>query len=201
MPAADSVSLPGSDIAIGDREAFYGRLRKNLKCFFSAGKFKDADDMAQEVMVRLLRTVDSGLRPDLQQAEAQTQFAYGIAKNVKREWVRPANLASVGIDQCDPAWFSIPPYDMISRDCAELIRRTIEASLARLGPKQRDTIRARNLTSDNPKPFSEIAASIGVSEVAARQLAVQARNSLFREIRSSPDWGAFQKCREGGGAR
>jgi len=64
------------------------RLMRDLKCYFAGNACPQADDMASEVMYRLIRKLGDGEPEGRDTETARRQYVFGIAKFVLKEWRR-----------------------------------------------------------------------------------------------------------------
>jgi RNA polymerase sigma-70 factor (ECF subfamily) len=176
MSSDDSPSTDPHDVlddllrrAIADPDAFasfYARTVDEILQFFRRRVF-DADlsaDLAAETYAQLLRNVR---KFDPARGSAR-QYLYGVAKNHYLLWQRKGVVShrhrhAVGIVEL-PTWESAEDATIERLDAVRL-RRRLGSAMALLTTPERDAISMRVL---NGRPYREIAATLGCTEVAAR---------------------------------
>jgi RNA polymerase sigma factor (sigma-70 family) len=159
-------------------EEAYGDHRQALLgiAYRMVGSFSDAEDLVQDAFVRLRSALDSGVRPDSDRAYLVT-----ITTRLAIDHLRSARVrreAYVGPWLPEPA---VRGRTDLADDAAlaDSLSTAFLVLLERLGPEQRAVLLLRDVFDF---PFAEIAAMIGKSEEATRQIASRARR-LVRDGR------------------
>lgn len=169
----------------GDADAYERRaslVKKNLTCYFiHHGCAAEAEDLASESLLRLMRRLGEGHGGELDSAEARSKYLFGIAKYVLYEWQRnPAAKAEALNDREEDAGFTLPPLNLIAKQCQELLREAVHRCMSRLSPAEQEILRQRELHPDAPTTLAELARAMGTQPDAMRQQAHRIRKR-FRQ--------------------
>jgi RNA polymerase sigma-70 factor (ECF subfamily) len=158
----------------GDARAFEDLVRGHYRAAYATaraltGNDMDAEDVVQDGFIRALERLDD-CDPDRFAGWLLT-IVRNRAHNIReREQVRSA----AAIEDLDPAG-----PDRTDRDTERHeIRRALDQAMGQLSPVQREVVLLHDLEG---WPHREIAESLGMSEVMARQHLFQARKRL-REL-------------------
>lgn len=154
-------------IATGDAEAFRRLVRRHQDrvgslIFRFAGSTSDAEDLAQEVFLRVYRAA-----PRYRPQQAFRTWLYRIVTNLcmtHRRRIRPLSLP-------DSADLPGHPIDSDAAEREEAVRRAI----AKLPAQQRMAVVLRQYEAMS---YDEIAGAMGVTAQAVDSLLVRARRSL-----------------------
>jgi RNA polymerase sigma-70 factor (ECF subfamily) len=158
--------------ADGDRSAFRLLVERHRAmvyrvAFQYAGNHHDADDIAQEVFVKVYRSL-SGFRRDAQ----FTSWLYRITMNACIDYGRRRDKTGVSLDAAsdDERAFEVPAEDPApdSQAYAAELKVALEAAVERLPPQQRAVFCMRHFEG---MKLVDIAAALGVAEgTVKRQL-------------------------------
>jgi RNA polymerase sigma factor (sigma-70 family) len=130
----------------------YSALRRKLTTFFAwRGCGSDAEDMADDVLLRVVERVDV-LRPD-----DPTPYVFGMATNVARERLIKRHRG-VELDDVEPSAFATS-----APESASVARRLLEEYLAVLPESDRHLL-VSYFTEDR----ATLAQKLGVSEASLR---------------------------------
>lgn len=118
--------LRGAEPEASGDSARYKRFRKKLIKFFQWKRCIDAEDLADEVILILAKKTYSG-------AEIQTKepyaYAYGIAQNVLREYIRKVKKESfVELSEADGVSIDVEEPSLIEAVLLEFQNRLVRAS-------------------------------------------------------------------------
>jgi len=158
---------------LADDEASYQeyakRLMMKLKRYFAGNGCVAADDLTSESIFRLTRKLAGG-EPEVGDSEdLRTKFLFGIAKNVLSEWRRRPGARETALRENEGPEYSLPPVDLIGKECLELLRETINRSLAQLSAADRDILTQTVLNAECRRTLAAIAKEKGIQAPAMRQ--------------------------------
>ncbi len=118
-------------------EEKYHELRRALIEYFGRRRCRDVEDLAAEVFSRVIEQIRRGTRIE---KEDPRMFAYGVAKNVYREYVRK-NIRSEKLLQ----EIASPPIIPAPNDLDACLKECLES----LDPKEREMIERWFLDADD----------------------------------------------------
>lgn len=152
-----------------------GRLARKMRAAGHEGD--EAEDLAQETLVRALKAVE-GLRGPAEEALVcgwVDRIATNLSRNVRRDRARRPSAGSLPEGDTPP--------DLVQEDDADLIacRRSLEALLSGLPDEQRAVFVARVLEE---RSTTEVAAELGVSADLVRWRLRTARRRLRDRVES-----------------
>jgi hypothetical protein len=70
--------------------------------------------------------------------------------------------------------YSLPPIDLIARQCLELLRKAVKDNLAKLSPIERDILNQSELNPEYSSTLAALAKAAGTQAAAMRQRAHRA---------------------------
>jgi RNA polymerase sigma factor (sigma-70 family) len=127
-PSTDFMQLLDEDAALAKER--YELLRQRLNCYFRHRCFNDAEDLADEVISRVIRRLQEGAAVP---KEAVPGFCYGVARMVALErWKQQAPTVDIPLD-------SLPVPANIGHDADTAI--LIEQFLSQLPADEREVVR------------------------------------------------------------
>jgi RNA polymerase sigma-70 factor (ECF subfamily) len=158
--------------AAGDRAAFARLLTRHLPRVLGLasrllGSREDAEDIAQETMLRLWRKAPSWRRD----GPPVAAWVYAVALSLCRKAWRRRRHAASEVDDALADQGSSPAESAESRERARLLRE----GLARLPPRQREAL---VLFYDHGLSMSEIGEAMGIGEHAVESLLARGRRAL-----------------------
>jgi RNA polymerase sigma factor (sigma-70 family) len=156
------------------------------------GSFGDAEDVVQEAFIRYGAALDGGLRPDSERAYLTTVTTRLAIDHLRSARVRREQY--VGPWLPEPA---VAGMTDLSDDAAlaDSLSTAFLVLLERATPEQRAALLLRDVFD---LPYDQIAAVLGRSEVACRQLATRARRWVRRpEGRFETDRSRARELAEG----
>lgn len=165
----------------GDSQAMDQLLRRHYDrihavCRRIAGGSRDADDAAQEAMIRIVRSIDR-----FDGRAAFGTWAYRIATNAAldelRKRKRRPRLHAVGDDEARPA----EPVDPLAERTVEAVsdRLAIEAALADLPDEFRAPVVMRDVADLD---YAEIAEALGVPVGTVKSRIARGRRQLVERL-------------------
>ncbi len=157
------------------------RLMRDLKCYFAGNACPQADDMASEVMYRLIRKLGDGEPEGRDTETARRQYVFGIAKFVLKEWRRGPEFRELPLPDGEGAHQSLPPMDLAHLQCLELLKEVVRKNLSRLNPMERDILAESELNPEYVPTLADLARQKGEQPAAVRQRVFRARKS-FRKL-------------------
>jgi DNA-directed RNA polymerase specialized sigma24 family protein len=175
-------------------QAYAARLMSDLKCYFAGNRCEEAEDLAAEVLVRLIRKLESAERPECDSEESRKKYMFGIARNVLREWRRGPGVREVGLPESEAREPSLPPFDMAAKECLELLAAVVKQNLALMGPMERDTLLQSELNPDYSPTLARLAEEKGTTATAMRQRVHRARTRFRGLLLSSDHLGDLLRC-------
>lgn len=148
------------------------RWNKPLKQFFAQRlpRHIDAEDLAQEVYLRLLRV------KDLDAIEEPQAYLYHVARNIVGEWYARSRGKLHSQEELDALIEFATPETLAAKDAEE---RTFDEALRRLPPGARAVI---YLKLRDGKTHEEIAAHLGVSTRVVRKMLTAGYAGLRRNL-------------------
>lgn len=187
-PTPDPDAAVMARIAAGEAGAFEELIRRHQRRVYtlvyrSVGSAADAEDLVQEVFLRVYRAADR-YRPTAR----FTTWLYRVTTNVVINWLRrhrrkPVELERVAGTEdgegaaasfADPA--GVTGLDVLAR---EELRAQVRRAIDALPPKQRLTV---ILFRFEGRSYQEVAAALSCSVMAVKSLLSRARENLRREL-------------------
>ena len=156
-------------------------VTRSLKCYFAGNGCADADDLASESILRLVGKLAEGGPPECSLETERRGYLFGIARNVLREWRRRPDARETCLHEEEGLEFSLPPIDLIARQCLELLRKSVDDNLARLSPIEREILNQSELNPEYSSTLAALAKAAGTQAAAMRQRARRAR-MRFRNL-------------------
>ncbi|MGA2740684.1 MAG: hypothetical protein ABSG65_25005 [Bryobacteraceae bacterium] len=156
-------------------------VTRSLKCYFAGNGCADADDLASESIFRLVRKLAEGDPHGCRSETERKGYLFGIARNVLREWRRRPDARDTCLHEEQKLEFSLPPIDLIARQCLELLRKSVNDNLARLSPIEREILNQSELNPEYRSTLAALAKAAGTQAAAMRQRACRAR-TRFRNL-------------------
>lgn len=161
-------------------------VTRSLKCYFAGNGCAADDDLASESILRLVRKLADGDPPGCNSEAARKGYLFGIAKNVLREWRRRPDARETGLHEEEGLQFSLPPIDLIARQCLELLRNAVKDNLAKLSPIEQEILNQSELNPEYSSTLAALAKAAGTQAAAMRQKARRAR-IRFRDLLLASD--------------
>jgi len=170
------------------------RTVRDLTCYFAGNGCRQAEDLASEVLYRLIRKLAEG-EPEGRDSEiARRQYVFGIAKFVLKEWRRaPGQRETPLIEDGGPQTSQLP-VDPAETECIELLKETVRYSLSRLNPLERNALSQSELNPDYTPKLADLARQKGVLPATVRQQVHRARKSFRKLLLKSDRLGDLLRC-------
>lgn len=162
-------------------EEYAERVTRSLRCYFAGNGCPAADDLASEVLLRLIEKLDDDRLIPCDSESARRQYLFGIARNVLREWQRRPGARETDFQEDDMPRHSLPPVDLIAQECLELLKNAVRDNLARLSPVEQHIIHSSELNPDYTATLAELAAATQMTAAAMRKRSSRAR-IRFRKL-------------------
>jgi RNA polymerase sigma-70 factor (ECF subfamily) len=137
----------------------------------------DAEDLAQEVFLRVLRAL-----PAYEERGMERAWVFRIARNVCLDHIRARNRAPTAVPVDDRPWLATPPR--------QAARAAIDEALGRLGEEERQAFLLREVAGLG---YAEIADATGTTKDAVRSRIHRARLALRQTL------GGQREARAAGG--
>jgi DNA-directed RNA polymerase specialized sigma24 family protein len=157
---------------LGEDEASYEeyakRLMTRLRRYFAGNGCVAADDMASESIFRLTKKLAVG-GLEIDDTDERTKFLFGIAKYVLAEWRRGPEAKEMSLRDTDGDAYALPPVDLIGDQCLELLKDTIQKSLAQLSATDREILLQTVLNGECRRTLAALAKEKGIQAPAMRQ--------------------------------
>jgi RNA polymerase sigma factor (sigma-70 family) len=112
-------------------------IRKKLVCFFAARRCGDAEDLAEDT---LLRVAAKCREVDCRGFADRTGYFYGVARNVLHEWHRRSSADEAGRESLRTEFLRVPVPNPRSWAETERVHRFLEMCLATLPERARQLI-------------------------------------------------------------
>jgi hypothetical protein len=90
--------------------------------------------------------------------------------------------------------YSLPPIDLIARQCLELLRKAVKDNLAKLSPIERDILNQSELNPEYSSTLAALAKAAGTQAAAMRQRAHRARIRFRNLVLASDRIGDLLRC-------
>jgi len=164
-------TLASDDASYGE---YAERVTRSLRCYFAGNGCSIADDLASEVLLRLIEKLGSGQSVPCDSETERRQYLFGIARNVLREWQRRPSARETEFEE-EGTRHSLPPVDLIAQECIELLKEAVKDNLARLTLVEQDIITSSELNPDYKATLAELATEMSMTAVAMRKRASRAR--------------------------
>jgi len=175
-------------------QAYAARVMGDLRCFFAGNRCEAADDLAAEVVLRLVRKLEASGLPECESEEARKKYMYGIARNVLREWKRGPGTREISLDEKEGHEHSIPAFDLAAAQCLELLAEMVKAGLAQMSPMERDILLDSELNPDFSPTLAQLARQRGATAPAMRQKVHRARVRFRNLVLGSDRVGDLLRC-------
>jgi DNA-directed RNA polymerase specialized sigma24 family protein len=156
-------------------EVYAARLMSDLRCYFAGNRCEAAEDLAAEVILRLIRKLEAGGLPECDSEEARRKYMHGIARNVLREWKRGPGVRELPLQETEGREHSLPAFDLAAKQCLELLEEVVKANLAQLAPTEQDILLESELNADFSPTLAQLARQKGTTAPAMRQRVHRAR--------------------------
>jgi DNA-directed RNA polymerase specialized sigma24 family protein len=150
------------------------RVTRSLKSFFAGHGCEVADDLASESLLRLVEKLAESAPVGCESDTGRKRYLFGIARNVLREWRRRPGARETVLHE-DESEYGLPPIDLISKECLELLRKAVQDNLARLSPIEQDILNRSELNPEYSSTLAALAKAKGTQPAAMRQKARRAR--------------------------
>jgi DNA-directed RNA polymerase specialized sigma24 family protein len=128
-------------------------------------------------MEKLAERVPEGCHSEID----RKRYLFGVARNILREWRRRPGVREARLKEEEEPGYSLPPIDLIAKECLELLRQVVQDSLARLSPLDQDILNRSELNPKQTLTLSELAKVKDMRAAAMRQRAHRARRR-FRDL-------------------
>lgn len=160
-----------SQVAQGDLSAFEQVVRRHQAAAWNAafrllGNVNDAEDIAQEAFLRILRAA-----PRYQPTAAFRTYLYRVVTRLCRDHRRKASPSACPNLDAEPSQGPSPEACVVARE----ERRAVQQALASLPVKQREAVVLRYYES---LTYDEIGAVMGASRKAVERLLARGRATL-----------------------
>jgi RNA polymerase sigma factor (sigma-70 family) len=169
-------------------------VTRGLRCYFAGHGCGDADDLASESMLRLVRKLADGEPQGCASETERKRYLFGIARNVLREWRRRPDARETCLDEDAEFEFNLPPIDLIARQCLELLRQAVRDNLAKLSPIEQDILHQSELNPEYSSTLAALAKTAGTKASAMRQRARRARIRFRNLVLGSDRIADLLKC-------
>ena len=173
---------------------YAARLMRDLKCFFASNRCEAAEDLAADVVMRLIRKIESGEPLESDSEESRKKYVYGIARNVLREWRRGPVSREAALQEDEGRGRSLPPVDLAAEECLKLLDDVVRESLARLDPAEREILKESVLNPDFSPTLAMLAKEKGTTAPAMRQRVHRARVRFRNRVLQSDHFADLQRC-------
>jgi RNA polymerase sigma factor (sigma-70 family) len=169
-----------------DSGASYMRLWHQLVSYFSwQGDVTDAEDMANEVMERLIRKVDQGAVAF--NRDRVSAYALGVARNLQREHVRKKRRVVALTSDIYVA--EAPQLESLEALEREALLEMLDECLAELTPREFDLV--MNFYRFGRRNTEELASALGISKnylwVKLHRIRKILQKSLERKMKGSTE--------------
>lgn len=174
-------------------KAYAERLMSDLRCYFAGHRCEDADDLAAEVMLRLVRRLETGEPPEIDSAVSKRQYVFGIARNVLLEWRRGPFVREIPLrDDAEPALCL--PVDLAAKECLELLAQVVRANLSQLSAAEQDILVQSELNPEYSPTLVELAEQKATKAAAMRQRVHRARVHFRKLLLTSDRLSDLLRC-------
>jgi len=170
------------------------RLIRDLECYFAGHGCRQADDLASEVLYRLVRKLDDGEPEGRASETARRQYVFGIAKFVLKEWRRGPEHREVALPDSEGPERGFLPMDLAEVQCLELLAEMVKKNLLRLNPMEREILALCELNPDYVPTLADLAQQKGAQPAAIRQRAHRARKNFRKLLLMSDRLGDLLRC-------
>ena len=170
------------------------RVTRSLRCYFASNGCGAADDLASESILRLVGKLAEGQPPGCDSETERKGYLFGIARNVLREWRRRPDARETCLHEEEGMEYSLPPIDLIARQCLELLRKAVKDNLAKLSPIERDILNQSELNPEYSSTLAALAKAAGTQAAAMRQRAHRARIRFRNLVLASDRIGDLLRC-------
>jgi RNA polymerase sigma factor (sigma-70 family) len=175
-------------------EEYAERLTRSLRCYFAGNGCPAADDLASEVLLRLIEKLDDNQSIPCDTESTRRQYLFGIARNVLREWQRRPGARETDFQEDEGSRYSLPPVDLIAQECLEILKSAVTDNLARLSPSEQHIIHNSELNPDYTATLAELAAAEQMTAAAMRKRSSRARIRFRKLILESGRLGDLLRC-------
>ena len=171
------------------------RLQRSLVCYFAANGCAEADDLASETLLRLVEKLGEGEGAKGGAANERKQYLFGIARNVLREWRRRPAAREVELQDSDEGpQFWLPPINLISRQCLELLREAVRQNLAQLSLPEQELLHESELNPERSVTLADLAREKGAQAATMRKRAHRARIRFRKLVMASVGIADLLRC-------
>ena len=170
------------------------RLTRSLKCYFASNGCEAADDLASESLLRLVRKLAEEEPAGCESETERRRYLFGIARNVLREWRRRPDARETRLPEEEGWELSLPPIDLIAKQCLELLRTAVQDTLARLSQTEQDILNESELNPEYVQTFAALARAKGTQAPTMRQRAFRARVRFRNLVLASDRIGDLLRC-------
>jgi DNA-directed RNA polymerase specialized sigma24 family protein len=180
----------------GDHKAYHAyaeRLTRDLRCYFASKGCREAEDLAAEVMSRVVKKLAAGGPSVFPTELARRQHIFGFAKLVLYEW-RRCQLPARSSDEGGPLEIPVAPVDLVAEDCRRLLERAVREQMARLSEDDREILRQTELDPGYHPSLARLAKEQGRRHDAMRQRASRARRRLRDLLERCEQWEDLNRC-------